>query len=162
MESGPVRLFGITAEKAGPGVVYDSLGLNGASITVLTRMFNQDHWAEELRHRNPDLVVINYGTNEADFAAFVDKQYEKELREAIRRVRAAARGFDPGDESDGPRPSQPAARSKPCRPFRGSSRSNGVSRGRRAAASLTRSRRWAAGNHGALVHRTAAAWSRPI
>ncbi len=88
-ESGPIRLFGITAEKAGPGVVYDSLGLNGASITVLTHMFNQDHWAEELRHRNPDLLVINYGTNEADFADFVDKQYEKELREAIRRARAA-------------------------------------------------------------------------
>ena len=88
-ETGSVRLFGITAEKAGPGVVYDSLGLNGASITVLTHMFNEDHWAEELRHRNPDLLVINYGTNEADFADFVDKQYEKELREAIRRARAA-------------------------------------------------------------------------
>ena len=89
VESGRVRLFAITAEKAGPGVVYDSAGLNGASITVLSRMFNQAHWTEELRHRNPDLVVINYGTNEADFASFVDKGYEKELREAIRRLRAA-------------------------------------------------------------------------
>jgi len=89
VESGRVRLFCVTAEKAGPGVVYDSAGLNGASITVLSRMFNQAHWAEELRHRNPDLVVINYGTNEADFASFVDKGFEKELREAIRRVRAA-------------------------------------------------------------------------
>ncbi|MGO9231754.1 MAG: GDSL-type esterase/lipase family protein [Bryobacteraceae bacterium] len=89
VESGRVRLFGITAEKAGPGVVYDSAGLNGASITVLSRMFNQAHWTEELQHRNPDLVVINYGTNEADFASFVDKGLEKELREAIRRVRVA-------------------------------------------------------------------------
>ena len=86
---GPVRLFGLTAEKPGPGVVYDSIGLNGASVTVLTRMFNAAHWAAELEHRRPHLVVINYGTNEADFAAFIDKQYEKELREAIRRVRAA-------------------------------------------------------------------------
>ena len=89
VERGPVRVFGITAEKAGPGVVYDSLGLNGASITVLSRMFNQGHWTEELRHRNPDLVVLNYGTNEADFAAFVDKQYEPELRTAIGRLRQA-------------------------------------------------------------------------
>jgi lysophospholipase L1-like esterase len=89
---GPVRLFGLTAEKPGPGVVYDSLGLNGASITVLSHTFNQQHWAAELRRRNPDLVVINYGTNEADFAGFVDKYYEKELREAIRRVRAALPG----------------------------------------------------------------------
>jgi lysophospholipase L1-like esterase len=87
-----VRLFGLTAEKPGPGVVYDSLGLNGASITVLSHTFNQQHWAAELRHRNPNLVVINYGTNEADFAEFVDTHYEKELREAIRRVRAALPG----------------------------------------------------------------------
>jgi lysophospholipase L1-like esterase len=89
VEQGPVRLFGITAESTGPGIVYDSLGLNGASITVLSRMFNQNHWTAELQHRHPALVIINYGTNEADFAEFVDKQYEKELREAIRRVRAA-------------------------------------------------------------------------
>jgi lysophospholipase L1-like esterase len=87
--AGGVRVFGLTAEKPGPGVVYDSLGLNGASITVLSRMFELRHWTEELRHRNPDLVVINYGTNEADFAAFIDSGYEKELREAIRRVRQA-------------------------------------------------------------------------
>jgi lysophospholipase L1-like esterase len=89
---GQVRLFGLTAEKPGPGVVYDSLGLNGASITVLSHTFNQQHWAAELRQRNPNLVVINYGTNEADFPEFVDKHYEKELREAIRRVRAALPG----------------------------------------------------------------------
>jgi len=86
---GPVRVFGLTAEKPGPGVVYDSLGLNGASISVLTRMFQQQHWAAELRHRNPDLVIVNYGTNEADFAAFIDRGYEAELHEAIRRIRAA-------------------------------------------------------------------------
>jgi lysophospholipase L1-like esterase len=87
--AGHVRLFGVTAENPTAGLVYDTVGLNGASITVLSRMFNQGHWTAELQHRNPNLVVINYGTNEADFPAFIDKQYEKELREAIRRVRAA-------------------------------------------------------------------------
>ncbi|MGO9262632.1 MAG: GDSL-type esterase/lipase family protein [Bryobacteraceae bacterium] len=89
VEQGPVRIFGVSVEKAGPGVIYDSLGLNGASITVLSRMFNADHWAAELRERDPQLVVLNYGTNEADFTAFIDKQYAGELRETIRRVRAA-------------------------------------------------------------------------
>jgi len=70
-------------------VVYDTLGLNGASINVLSRIMNANHWAEELRQRHPDLVIVNYGTNEADFASFVDKGYEKELREAIRRIRVA-------------------------------------------------------------------------
>jgi lysophospholipase L1-like esterase len=87
--SGTVRAFGISATRPGPGVVYDSLGLNGASVTVMTRMFNQQHWTSELQHRKPDLVIINYGTNEADFPDFVEKQYEKELRTAIARLRAA-------------------------------------------------------------------------
>ena len=86
---GLVRLFGITLEKHKTGVVYDSIGLNGASVTVPALIFNESHWAEELRHRNPDLVVLNYGTNESGFAAFLTREYEKELREAIRRVRAA-------------------------------------------------------------------------
>jgi lysophospholipase L1-like esterase len=34
-------------------------------------------------------VILNYGTNESGFAAFLTREYEKELREAIRRVRAA-------------------------------------------------------------------------
>src|ERR1022692_1718491 len=34
-------------------------------------------------------VVLNYGTNESSFAAFLTREYEIELREAIRRVRAA-------------------------------------------------------------------------
>jgi len=34
-------------------------------------------------------VIVNYGTNEADFESFIDKQYEKELREGIRRIHAA-------------------------------------------------------------------------
>jgi lysophospholipase L1-like esterase len=89
VEQGSVRLFGVTAENANPGVVYDSLGLNGASITILARTFNQAHWTEELRYRHPDLLVVNYGTNEASYTAFVDKGYEVELREAIRRIHVA-------------------------------------------------------------------------
>jgi lysophospholipase L1-like esterase len=85
----PVRVFGVIAEKPGPGVVYDTLGLNGASIHVLAQLMNADHWAAELRQRHPDLVIVNYGTNEADFGRFLEKGYETELREAIRRIRAA-------------------------------------------------------------------------
>jgi lysophospholipase L1-like esterase len=64
--------LGHTAERAGPGVVYDSARLNGASVGVLSRMFNPQHLSEQLQHRNPDLVIVNYGTNEADFASFVE------------------------------------------------------------------------------------------
>jgi lysophospholipase L1-like esterase len=87
-----VRLYGIEFLKAAPGVVYDSLGLNGAYISVLSKFLNADHWQTQLQHYAPDVVVINYGTNESVFAAFVDKVFEKELREAIRRIRVALPG----------------------------------------------------------------------
>ncbi|MEO7652830.1 MAG: GDSL-type esterase/lipase family protein [Bryobacteraceae bacterium] len=87
--SGSVRAFGVDFTRKAPGVQYDSLGLNGAYVSVLAKMFNADHWAEQLRHAKPDLVIINYGTNESVYAAFVDNSYGKELREIVRRVRVA-------------------------------------------------------------------------
>ena len=71
------------------GITYDSIGLNGASTTVMSRAFSQENWSQALEHRDPDLVVINYGTNESSFPAYVEKQYEPELRTAIAKVRAA-------------------------------------------------------------------------
>lgn len=88
--SGNVRMFGAVLENDGPGVVYDSLGVNGAYAGLLARVMNEQHWAEQLRHRNPDLLILNYGTNESEYAS--DDQmarYEKDLREVVRRVRAA-------------------------------------------------------------------------
>jgi len=85
----PVRVFGVVAEKNVPGVVYDTLGLNGASINVLSRIIKPEHWADQLRRRHPDLVILNYGTNEADFGSFIEHGYEHELREAVGRIRAA-------------------------------------------------------------------------
>ncbi len=87
-----VRAYGVSFLRAGPGVVYDSLGINGAYISVLAKFLRAEHWAEQLRHHQPDLVVINYGTNESVYAAFVDKVFEKELRETIRRVKTALPG----------------------------------------------------------------------
>ena len=89
VSSGQVRAFGVRFEKPGPGIQYDSLGLNGAFVSVPARMFDERHWVEQLRRLQPDLVIINYGTNESGYAAFVDKSYGKELTEAVRRVREA-------------------------------------------------------------------------
>ncbi len=87
--SGQVELFGETFTRSQRGLLYDSLGLNGASTTVLSRGFDGAAWAAALQHDRPELVIINYGTNESGFGAFVDKQYEGELRLAIQKVRNA-------------------------------------------------------------------------
>ncbi len=85
----PVQVFGVVFGRDTRGLTYDSIGLNGASTTVMSRAFKPDTFSAALEHRNPDLVVINYGTNESGFPAYVEKQYEGELIRAIGRVRAA-------------------------------------------------------------------------
>ncbi|HEU4390437.1 MAG TPA: GDSL-type esterase/lipase family protein [Blastocatellia bacterium] len=86
---GEVRLFGVVLASSVPGVQYDSLGLNGAFIGLLANYVNEAHWVEQLRHRNPDLVILNYGANESEFESLPMDRYQKDTREAIRRIKAA-------------------------------------------------------------------------
>ena len=87
--NGPVQLFGVVLESSRPGIEYDSLGVNGAFIGLLAHYLDADHWAEQLRHRKPDLVIIGYGTNESQFERLPMDQYVQDTKEAIRRIRAA-------------------------------------------------------------------------
>ncbi len=89
VKSGKVRLFGAQLERAAYGVIYDSLGVNGAYVSILARFFNENHWREQLQHYRPNLVIVNYGTNESMYPSFVDTVSEKELREVIRRLKSA-------------------------------------------------------------------------
>jgi lysophospholipase L1-like esterase len=90
--SAGLRLFGLQFRRDEPGFIYDSLGLNGAYISVLAKFQGEQHWTGQLQHYRPDLVVINYGTNESVYAAFVDTVFEKELKESIRRIKTALPG----------------------------------------------------------------------
>jgi lysophospholipase L1-like esterase len=87
---GPIRLFGVTLLKAAPGVVYHSLGLNGASSDVIGRRFNLEQWREQIRHYHPDLIIINYGTNETGHGVFPEKWYEGVWQRALDRARDVA------------------------------------------------------------------------
>lgn len=60
---GPVRLFGWAADK-NAGVTYEALGINGAEASVILR-WNESMLATYLRNRDPSLIVLAYGTNEA-------------------------------------------------------------------------------------------------
>jgi lysophospholipase L1-like esterase len=86
---GPVRLFGVSFERNTPGVIYNSLGLNGGQVQVVVRYFDKPQWTEELQHQHPNLVVINYGTNESVYAEYIERSYPGELRQVIESVKAA-------------------------------------------------------------------------
>ena len=89
VESGLVRLFGVSFERNGPGVIYNSLGLNGGQVQMVVRYFERSQWTAELQHERPDLVVVNYGTNESLYADYIERYYPGELREVIRRIKTA-------------------------------------------------------------------------
>jgi lysophospholipase L1-like esterase len=85
---GPVRLFGVAVERVAPGVVVDTLGVPGA------RARDQLPWdpsvlRSSIRRRDPDLVVLAYGTNESG-SPRLRAGYEAEVRAVVRRVRSAA------------------------------------------------------------------------
>jgi lysophospholipase L1-like esterase len=83
--NGLVRLFGMALERERPGVIVDTLGINGARARYHL-MWEDQLYREHLRRRNPDLVVLAYGTNESG-----DDQpialYEAQLRQVVSRVR---------------------------------------------------------------------------
>ncbi len=87
--SGRVRLFGFRFDKDGPGIQYSSLGINGARVQMVVAFFELTQWTTALRHENPDLVVVNYGTNESILPDYIDREYSGELRKVISRLRAA-------------------------------------------------------------------------
>jgi lysophospholipase L1-like esterase len=86
---GTVRLYGVEFRGHPNGVIYSSLGINGANVTVLSHLVNGPHWTAELRHYKPSLVIVNYGTNESGYPKFVDTSWGHELREVVRRLHAA-------------------------------------------------------------------------
>jgi lysophospholipase L1-like esterase len=86
---GEVRIFSLAFESGTSGVIYESLGLNGVWAGVLAHFVNEQHWAGQLREERPDLVILNYGTNESGFPKYVDSTYGDDLRKLLKRVRRA-------------------------------------------------------------------------
>lgn len=84
---GDVRLYGVVMENAGPGVVYDSLGIVGARAS---RLLNADaaHFAGQVRKREPNLMILAFGGNEADDRKMGMARYKETLTKAIKLVRA--------------------------------------------------------------------------
>lgn len=85
--SGHVQLLGLFGEASPPGVVLDSLGINGARLATLLAWDEAD-WEAHLRARRPDLVVLAYGTNEAGDRTDVNDYYPHYER-VVEHIRAA-------------------------------------------------------------------------
>lgn len=85
VEHAPVRLFGWVAEHA-RGVTYETLGINGAQASIV---FNWEEklLATHLRRRDPALIVLAYGTNEAGNKDWTLEKYREMYASMIHRFR---------------------------------------------------------------------------
>jgi lysophospholipase L1-like esterase len=88
---GPVRVFGVVLESGAPGVVVDSLAINGARASAMMR-YDLDHWRAELRHRDPELLVLMMGANEGANKWLVLGEYKRHLAEVLRFLRESLPG----------------------------------------------------------------------
>jgi lysophospholipase L1-like esterase len=88
-ERGAPRLFGVIIERGGkPGVVLDTLGIDGARLET-PLAWNEAGFVDEVARRSPELFVVAFGTNEAFDALKVEK-YSGHLRDLIGRLRSGA------------------------------------------------------------------------
>ncbi|HUJ59370.1 MAG TPA: GDSL-type esterase/lipase family protein [Kofleriaceae bacterium] len=88
---GRVRLFGETLE-ASAGAVVDNLGVVNATAKAMRTSNLDDHLRNQLAHRAPDLIVVMYGANEAEWlrpSGAGMAEHEKLFGELLATMRAA-------------------------------------------------------------------------
>lgn len=84
-----VRTFGVWMERDAPGVVLDAIGIQGCRIRFLDQT-DDAHFAEQLRLRDPQMTVFQYGMNESeDGELFPLDQYESTMKAVLQQVKAA-------------------------------------------------------------------------
>ena len=91
----PVRLFGWVTEKD-HGVTYETLGINGAQASIVFR-WDEALLASHIARRNPALIVLAYGTNEATNPDWTEENYAQMFSEsAAADAPGRADRVDPG------------------------------------------------------------------
>jgi len=90
---GPVRVFGVSMEAEGTGVIVDSIGIRGREARDWLA-WEPTQFEQGLAALAPDLVVLAYGTNEAADQGYTMEEYRADLTAVLTRLRVAA----PADE----------------------------------------------------------------
>jgi lysophospholipase L1-like esterase len=87
VEEKPVRLLGLVTEQ--PGITYECLGINGAVAPLMLR-WNQQMFSEYLGQRDPNLIVLAYGTNEATASASRNDEYVAQFHQLLQNLHRMA------------------------------------------------------------------------
>ena len=83
--------FGAVAERTGPGVVVDNMGMVSGRVAQMSKI-EPEHWARQMAARGTDLASFFYGVNDAaagnGFATRTE-EFARAYRELLRRSRTA-------------------------------------------------------------------------
>lgn len=86
---GEVRVMGVSAENDGPGVIVDAIGVRGRTARSWLR-WDTDLSTRAIASLDPDLLVLAYGTNEANDMGLILEDYRNDLRAVLDLARRAA------------------------------------------------------------------------
>ena len=77
-------IYGAVLEKSQPGILYHTIGVNGAKF----KHYNEAvHFASQTSALRPDLFIISLGTNEAIDYPYVDKSFPAHVHKLISALR---------------------------------------------------------------------------
>ncbi|GBQ61154.1 hypothetical protein AA16373_2114 [Komagataeibacter swingsii DSM 16373] len=94
MGDGPVDVLGWEVAKGGPGrpapgILYSNLGITGSTIDILSRV-DPEILSEEIRHLNPSLLIVAFGTNEGFNTSTAFDSYSARYEQIIQTLHGAA------------------------------------------------------------------------
>jgi hypothetical protein len=90
--SGQPRFYGLTVEGSEPGLVLDTVGIDGARLATALA-WGEASFEAAVQARAPSLVALAFGTNEAFDADKIEK-YRVEYHDLLARLRRAAPDAD--------------------------------------------------------------------
>ncbi len=79
-----IAITGIILENDKPGIIYHSIGVNGASVPSYLQCVN---FERDLALLKPDLVILAIGINDANASNFSAAVFEANYRELIKKIR---------------------------------------------------------------------------
>ncbi len=86
-KEGKFTLFGIITESAANGIMYHSIGVNGAHVPAFLRC---QLFTPQLAELQPDLVILGIGINDAYGRRFSQERFEDNYGQLIAKIKAAA------------------------------------------------------------------------
>lgn len=82
-------IYGISFENDDPGIIYNSVGVNGAK---LNSYLGCNLFSRHLRALNPDFVIISLGTNDGYTRKFNSTLYKENYEQLLKMVKQASPG----------------------------------------------------------------------